>query len=1093
MDNFGQNMTRVGRGMTAGLTLPLVGLGAGALKLASDFESSFAGVRKTVNATEEEFAALSAGFRAMSKEIPISVDEINRIGEAAGQLGIKTENILGFTRVMADLGVATNLSAEEAATSLARLANITQMPQDQFDRLGSTVVALGNNLATTESEIVEFGLRLAGAGAQLGLSEAQILSIGGALSSVGLNAEAGGTAVSKVMINMASAVSNGGQELEAFAKASGTTAAAFKQQFQTDAAGALVTFVEGLGKAEERGTTTLAALEELGISEIRMRDALLRAAGASDLLARSLDIGTTAWEENTALTREAEQRYATFASQMTIVWNTVKDLGITVGTALMPVMLSALEVFKGWIPVLASAAQWFADLSPGLQKVVLGFAGLLAAIGPLLLVFGVLASSVSAVIAIWPVLVAGFTLITGPIGLAVIAIVALVAAWYKWGDDVKRIVGETVAAVKTWLVDNFGPIIESTKALFHSLGALFEIVGKLIGAVVEKVYGAVKEWILDKLQPVITALAPVLQTISGLWTTAKDVVVSVVRAMYTGIKEWLVDKLAGIIDSVREKVDAVTGFFGDMFDKVVGHSIVPDMVNRIAAEFDRMGVAMIDRTEAATTAVEKTLRDWYDRQLAGVRAINNQLAEAEIVAYGKRLDALQDFEAIRLSAEWDATNKRRVQQETANKAFAETQFTALQEEWLQRLAAEETFHETQYAVLQAQWDAILAGQGAWRDDLKKLGDSFAQLAQIAGDSLSGIVRGIGSAISSISLAGDGISSMKSGFASLTSGKGFSSVMGGLTSITGGIAAIAPLAMMAWQGIKKLFGGASAQELGGREIAREFDKTVNSMFTAIRDRVEPAHEQWQRNNILLREAYVALGHEGPEAIRLTSDMLTRLHQAEQQGAGATREVMATIVDVLERGLTPASQAFGETFLDATQQADAGMRTLGNTVGAVKALMATPVVIPVIFGGDPRGPGRGPELSFQGSGIGNEGESFTAFRNRFLDDNPGDEHRLEDAWRQNQASMPGGGASFFGEAFSQGTQGQFLNFGAGTPVTLHGRERVVTEAEGRAESAGFSALLSEVSGMRMEMARAQRAGPRQTAIALHDALVLAGVVA
>src|SRR5690606_26117487 len=121
------------------------------------------------------------------------------VAECARQLGIETDNILEFTRVMIDLGEATNLTAEQAATELARFANITQMSQKDFDKLGSSIVDLGNNFATTEAEIVEMGMRLAGAGVQIGLTEPQIKALATAMSSVGIEAEAGGSAMTQVM------------------------------------------------------------------------------------------------------------------------------------------------------------------------------------------------------------------------------------------------------------------------------------------------------------------------------------------------------------------------------------------------------------------------------------------------------------------------------------------------------------------------------------------------------------------------------------------------------------------------------------------------------------------------------------------------------------------------------------------------------------------------------------------------------------------------------------------------------------------------------------------------------------------------------
>lgn len=307
----------------------LAGLGGAAINAGITFESAFAGVKKTVDATDAEISALREGILDLAGEMPMTADAIAGIAESAGQLGIQNENILGFTKTMADLGVATNLAGEEAASTLAKFANITDMDQSNFDRLGSTIVALGNSLATTEADIAAMAMRLAGTGKQIGLSEAQILSFAGALSSVGIEAEAGGTAFSKVFKDMQLAVETGNADLANFAKVAGMSTAQFKTAFQTDAAGAILAFIDGLGKSEERGMSVVKVLDDLGITEVRMSDALSRASGATTVFAKALSTGTTAWQENIALTKEAEQRYATMESRIAILRNKVTELGVT--------------------------------------------------------------------------------------------------------------------------------------------------------------------------------------------------------------------------------------------------------------------------------------------------------------------------------------------------------------------------------------------------------------------------------------------------------------------------------------------------------------------------------------------------------------------------------------------------------------------------------------------------------------------------------------------------------------------------------------------------------------------------------------------
>lgn len=311
-----------------------IGLAAGAMvtgvaAAGISFESAWAGVRKTVNATTQELEALKDGIRDMGKTIPLAANEIAGIAEAAGQLGIKTENILEFTRTMADLGVATNLAGEEAASTLAKFANITNMSQKNFSNLGSTIVALGNNLATTEADIAEMAIRMAGAGTQAGLTEAQILAFSGALSSIGMEAQAGGSAFSMFITDMQLAVETGNSSLKDFAKVAGMSVEKFKNEFQTNAAGAILAFIKGLNDTERNGKSATAVLADMGITELNLSRALKGASEASDVFANAVELGNTAWKENNALTKEAEQRYQTTESKLKILGNQVKDLGIT--------------------------------------------------------------------------------------------------------------------------------------------------------------------------------------------------------------------------------------------------------------------------------------------------------------------------------------------------------------------------------------------------------------------------------------------------------------------------------------------------------------------------------------------------------------------------------------------------------------------------------------------------------------------------------------------------------------------------------------------------------------------------------------------
>lgn len=357
-----------------------------AVKTAIDFESAWAGVTKTVDGSNEQLATIRQQIIDMAKQVPATTTEIAAVAEAAGALGIATPNVIDFTRVMIDLGNTTDLSADMASDAFARIANITQMPQDQFDELGSTVVDLGNKMAATESEITAMALRIAGAGTTIGLSEDQIVSFAAALSSVGLEAEAGGSAISRTFIDMAGAISEGGDTLSTFARVAGMDAQNFAYLFKTDAAGAVLAFIKGLNQIQTAGGDVFGVLEDLGISEIRQRDALLRAASAGDLFNQALTIGAQAWSENTALANEASKRYGTVASQLEVLKNQALDVARQVGDAVVPSFLNAARaVQQSLVPAFADMTTLVGpSFSNALAAIGNAFAPIVSALGPVL-------------------------------------------------------------------------------------------------------------------------------------------------------------------------------------------------------------------------------------------------------------------------------------------------------------------------------------------------------------------------------------------------------------------------------------------------------------------------------------------------------------------------------------------------------------------------------------------------------------------------------------------------------------------------------------------------------------------------------------
>ena len=367
LNKFGRNAKRHGDMLTRNVTMPLLAAGTAAVKFAADYESAFAGVRKTVDATAAEYQALSDGIRKMSTEIPVSAVAIAGVAEAAGQLGIAKSDLLDFTRIMVDLGNTTDIEAKEAAIGLARVASITQMSADNYDRLGSSVVDLGNKYEVFESEIVEAATRMAGSANVARMNQAELVGLAAAYRSVGIEAALAGSTTTKTVAKMKSAVLSGGKELDRFGRIAGMTGEQFKVAFEDNAADAIAAFIEGLQRIDQEGGNVYEALASVELADIRVTNTLITLAGAGDKVRRMLNTSRDAWQKNVALTDEARKRYETFTSKLTIFWNKLKDIAIDSGTELIPKLEEMLPLLERLTGVVGTILDKFAALPTEVQ------------------------------------------------------------------------------------------------------------------------------------------------------------------------------------------------------------------------------------------------------------------------------------------------------------------------------------------------------------------------------------------------------------------------------------------------------------------------------------------------------------------------------------------------------------------------------------------------------------------------------------------------------------------------------------------------------------------------------------------------------
>lgn len=363
------------------------------------FESAFAWIRKTIDASESEFRGIEKSLIDLSKRIPITVKELAGIAEVWGQLWVSAGDILKFTEVVAQIWVSTNLTAEEAATAFARISAVTWEPISNIDKMASSVVWLGNSFATTEKEILTFATRISWAWKIAWLTSADIFWISAWFSAVWIAAEAWWTQVQKALLEIDKAVTRWWDTLDWFAELTWNTAEEFGRKWKDDAWQTFIDFISALWKSWKEWVNIL---WKLIWENERTTRAFLTAAGAWDLLQRSLDKANEEYKNNNALTIEATKRFKTNASQLAILTNKWTAFWNEIGSVLIEAILPVLKWITGVIQVMKdwSRVIWFLTIAivalagaKGLQLLLISLKGIIPKLKWMTIANGLLTAS----------------------------------------------------------------------------------------------------------------------------------------------------------------------------------------------------------------------------------------------------------------------------------------------------------------------------------------------------------------------------------------------------------------------------------------------------------------------------------------------------------------------------------------------------------------------------------------------------------------------------------------------------------------------------------------------------------------------------
>lgn len=560
-------------------TIALGATVAAPVKAAMDFESTMADIKKVVDAPKGAdentfFKAIGKQVLDMSKILPMTANEIGRIFALGGQSGIATEDLGKFTESAVKMGVAFDVSAEQAGQAMAELRSAFGMTQDQVNTLADQMNYLDNNGSAAAKDIMEIVQRIGPLAKVAGVSAGQVAALGSTLRGMGVQNEIAATGIKNLFLTLSSGKAATKGQREVF-KQLGYTSTEVAKSMQLDAEKTMTVILKQISKLPKHAQA--AALTQLFGKEVVGSIAPLMTRLGE--LQKNFDAVADKTKYAGSMQKEFEARAATTANQLILFRNQITSLGVTIGSVLLPAVNSVLKTVGPWIGKLTDLA----EAHPVVTKAIVATAGALITLkvatfaagfaftylrGGLLNITGVVASA-RAQMALMatrslPLVAAGVrtvgaAFISTGIG-ALVAGLAIGGLWiYRNWSGVKAFMVGTLDGIKQGLQ----PLIDNLAILWNNLGPVKTAFEWVCGAIAK-----VWDWFTKLAQPV---------TYSGEeLKKAGDAGQEFGKALAAGINfvtaplQWLIDKIAWVITNMDTLKNKAVDFKNSVSDMAGG-------------------------------------------------------------------------------------------------------------------------------------------------------------------------------------------------------------------------------------------------------------------------------------------------------------------------------------------------------------------------------------------------------------------------------------------------------------------------------------------------------------------------------------------